>query len=277
MLGLATVGAIAVVGIGIKFVHGELHFAEDRAGIIVFAGLAILFRQAEMAGRKHKLNLAFHSYYRENADGNINVVNADAINEGAVEARTNGIGNSIDAHAAVAEFSATLYKLAVEANGRCNLNDNGGQGGLAVATEIVLIEAEAVVFGIGSEHRDVLFAAVKNDLLIEGAKPLNLLHSAAANTSLESYTEIITDSYLIKALVEGYGLDIDVGVDNLNALTSYRACLIDNLLRHVAKMHLYVLETILIARGIENFIYADAAKLFLLSAKPAEQAVSFIH
>lgn len=274
---VGTVGAVAIFGVGIELIDREIHLAEDRAGIIVFAGLAVFFGQAEVAGGKHKLNLAFHSDDREHADGDINIVNAYAVNKGAVKTRTDGFGNSIDAHTAVAELSATLDKLAVETDRRRDLNDDGGKSGLAVTAKLVLIEAEAVLFGIGSEYRNILFAAVKDDLFIESAKTFNLLNSTAANAGFQSYAEIIADSDLIKALIEGNRLDIDVCVDDLNAFTSYRTCFVDNLLCHIAEMHLYIFKTILVARGIKNFIYANAAKLFLFAAKPAEQAVSFIH
>lgn len=277
ILGRIAIGNVAIFGVGIEFINGEIHFAEDRAGIVVLTGLAVLFGQAEVAGRKHKLNLAFHSYNREYADGDINIVNAYAVNKGAVKTRTDGFGNSIDAHAAVAELSAALNKLAVKTDRRCNLNDNGRKSGLAVAAKVMLIEAEAILFGIGSEYRNILFTAVKDDLFIECTKTFNFLDSSAANAGFESYTEIIADRNLIEALVEGYGFDIDVCVDDLNAFASYRTCFVDNLLSHIAEMHSYIFKTILIARGIKNFIYADAAKLLLLAAKPAEQAVSFIH
>lgn len=274
---LAAIVAVAILCIGIKFIYREIHFSEDRAGVIVFAGLAVLFGQTEVAGGKHELYLALHSDNREHADGYINVVNAYAVNKGAVKTRTDGFGNSVNAHAAVAELSATLNKLAVETDRRGNLNDNGRKSGFAVAAKIMLIEAEAVLFGVGSEHRNILFAAVKNDLFIESAKTFNLLNSSAANAGFESYAEIIADRNLIKTLVKGNRLDVDVGVNNLNAFTSYRTCFVDNLLSHIAEMNSDIFKTVLISRGIKNFIYANAAKLFLFAAKPAEQAVSFIH
>ena len=72
--------------------------------------------------------------------------------------------------------------------------------------------------------------ALKNDFLIKGTQALDLLHSAAAYTRLESYAEIISDSYLIKSLIKRNGLDIDVGIDDFNVFTSYGSCLIDNFL-----------------------------------------------
>lgn len=272
------VAAVLILGIGEELADGELHLTEDRAGIVVITRLAVLFGEAEVAGGKHKLNLAFHTDNRENADSNVNVVHADFINEIAVEARTDKLGNRIDAHTAMAVGLATLHKLTVEADRRSNFNDHGGKSGLAVAAQITLVEAEGVLFGIGSEYRNVLFAAEKDNLLIEGAKSLYLVHSAAAYASFESYTEIIADSYLIKASVERYGLDIDVGVDYLNTFAPYGACFIDYFLSHIAEVHANILEAILIARGIKYLIHADAAKLFLaVAAKPAQRVVSFNH
>lgn len=178
----------------------------------------------------------------------------------------------------MAEGSAALNDLAVKADGRCNLDHNSGKRGLAVATKIAFIEAKAVVFGIGRKHRNVFFAAVKDDLFIKCAQALNFLHSAAAKARLERYAEIIANRYLIKALVKGDGLDVDIGVDNLDAFTSYRTCFVNNFLSCIAQVNAHVLKTVLIARGIENLINADTAKLFFaVSAKSAERTCSFVH
>ena len=82
----AVVVASAFVGIGVKLAQRELHFAEDRAGIVIIAGLGILFGQAEVARGKHELNFTLHSDDREHTDSHINVVRADAVDEIAVKA-----------------------------------------------------------------------------------------------------------------------------------------------------------------------------------------------
>lgn len=230
-----------------------------------------------MAGRKHKLNLTFHSDYREHADGHVNIVYAYIVNKATVKARAYLFGDSVNTHTAVAEFVTALYELTIKADGRCDLNYNRGKSGFGIAFELVLIEAKAVVFGIRSEYRNVLFAAVKNDLLVKGAKTFYLLNSAAADAGFESYTEVITDSHLIEALIEGDGFDIDVGVDHFDTFASYSTRFIDYLLSHIAKVNADVLKTVLVACGIENLIYADAAQLFGLAAKPLKRAVSFNH
>lgn len=275
----ATVAVASIlVGIGIKFTQRELHFAEDRAGIVVAAGLGILFGQTKMAGRKHKLNLALHSYYREYANGNVDVVGAYTVDEIALEASADAFGDGVDTHTAMTEGSYALDKLAIKTDGRSDLDHDCGKGGLAIAAQIALVEAKAVVFGIGREYRNVLFAAVKNDLFIKCTQAFYFLYSAAAKTSLERYAEIIADRYLIKAFVEGHGLDVDVGIDDFDGFASYRACLVDDLLSTVAQMNAHVLQTILITCGIENLIYADTAKLlFSVSAKSAERTCSFVH
>ena len=278
LVAATVVVAILVLGIRVKFTDGELHFTEDRAGVVVIAGLAILFGQAEVASGKHKLHLALHTNDREDADGNVDVVCAYTVDKAAIEARADKLGNRVDAHTTMSVGLATLDNLTIEADRRSNLDNYRGKSGLAVTAELVLIEAEGVRFGVGREHRHVLFATEENNFLIEGAKTLYLLNSAAAYAGFESYAEIVTHGYLIKAFVEGDGLDVNAGVDNLNALTSYRARSVDYLLSHIAEVHTNILKTILIARRIENLIYADAAKLFFaVAAKPAEQAVFFIH
>jgi hypothetical protein len=174
--------------------------------------------------------------------------------------------------------SRAFDDLTVEANGRSDLYYDGGKRGLVIATEVALIEAERIGFGVGREYRNVLFAAVEYDLFIECSQALYLLHSAAAKACLECYAEVITHGYLIKASVEGYRLDVDVCVDHLDAFASYCACLVDDLLTHIAEMDSYVLQAILVTRGIENLIYADAAKLFfIVAAKTRKRAVSFNH
>ena len=271
-------GAALVIGIGIELRYGELHFAEDRAGIVVFAGLAVLFGETEVGRGEHKLNTALHTDHREYTDGDVYAVHTHAVDEIAVEFRADLFGDSVDTHTAVTELTATLHNLAIKADGRCNLNYDGRQGGFAVTAEILFIKAEAVFIGIGSEHRNVLFASVENDLLIEGAKTLYLLNSAAANAGFESYTEIITHGYLIEAFIKGYGLDVDIGVDHLNTFTSDRACFIDNFLTHIAKMNTYIFKTVFIAGRIENLINAYAAKLFgFVTAETAQGTVSFNH
>ena len=60
-----------IFGIRVEFGKRELHFPEGGAGIVVAAGFAFLFRQAEMAGGEHELNAAFHSDDRKDTDGNI--------------------------------------------------------------------------------------------------------------------------------------------------------------------------------------------------------------
>ena len=273
-----SVQAVLLLCIGKKFGHRELHFTEYRAGVIVSAGLAVLFGQAEAASGKHKLNLAFHSDNRKYADSNVNIACADVIHKAALEAIADELGNSIDAHTAMTEGLAALDGFAVQADRRRNLYHNGRKGRLGVATELLFVEAKAVFLGVRGENRYVLFTAVKDNLLIEGAKSLYLAHSSSAYARLERYAEIIAHGYLIEALIEGYGLDINSRVDNLNRLAPYRACLVDNFLSHIAKMNTYVLEAILVTRRIENLIYTDTAKLFLvIAAKSAKRIVSFNH
>jgi hypothetical protein len=173
--------------------------------------------------------------------------------------------------------TATLNKLAIEADRRCNLNDDGRESRFAIATEIVLIEAKAVFLGVGSEYAYVLLRAKKNDFFIERTKAFNFLYSAAANTSFESYAEIITYRYLIKTLIEGYGFDVDARIDDFNTFASYCTCLVDYFLSHITEMNTNVLETVFISCRIENLIYAYAAKLFFISAEPTERAVFFHH
>ncbi len=249
-----------VVGIGVKFADRELHLAEDRAGIVVVAGLGILLGQAEVAGGKHKLNLALHANYRENADGDVNVVCADAIYEATVEAVADRLGNRVDTHTAMTELATSFDELAVETDGLCDLDDNRRKSGLSVTAKVTFIEAEAVVFGVGAEYRHVLFTSVKNNFLVKRRKSLNLCYSVSAGASLESDAEVIADSDLIKALVEGYGLDIDVSVDYLNAFTSDGGCTIDDLLRRIAEMNPHVLKAVLIACRVENLIYTYTTK-----------------
>lgn len=226
---------------------------------------------------EHKLYTALHTDNREHADGNVYVISANLVNEAAIEARTDLFGDRIDTHTAITEFARTFYELTVEADRLCNLNYNGRKSGFGIATKLVLIEAEAVFLGIGGEHRNVLFASVKNNLFIESTKSFNLVHSAAAHTSFESYAEIVADRNLIEASVKGDGFDIYISVYNFYAFASYGACLIDNFLRRVTKVDTDIFETILIACGIEDLIYADAAELILFTAKPSERAVSFNH
>lgn len=274
----AVVCGSVFVGIRVKFAQRELHFAKDRAGVVAVAGLGILFGQTEVASGKHKLYLAFHSDNRKYTDSDVYVVRADTVYEIAVEARADAVGDGIDAHTAMSEGPAAFYELAVETDRRCNLDHNGGKRGLAVATQIALVKAKAVVFGIGRKYRNVLFAAVKNNFFIKCAQAFYFLYSAAAKTSFERYAEIIADRYLIKALVEGYGLDVDVGIDDFDGFASYRACLVNNLLSAVTQMNAHILQTVLITCGIENLINADAAKLlFSVSAKSAERTCSFVH
>jgi hypothetical protein len=173
--------------------------------------------------------------------------------------------------------TATLNELAVEADRRRNLDDDRRESRLAIATEIVLIEAEAVFLGIGSENRYIFFASIENNLLIEGTKTFYFLYSAAAYARFEGYAEIIAHRYLIKSFVEGHGLDVDACIDYFNAFASYRACFVDYFLSYVAEMNAYILETVFISRGIKNFIDADAAKLVFISAEPTERAVFFHH
>ncbi len=274
----AVVCISAFVGIRVKFTQRELHFAEDRAGIVIVAGLGVLFGQAEVARGKHELNFTFHSDDRKYTDSDINVIRADTVYEITVEARAYTVGNGVYAHTAMSEGLAAFNELAVKTDGRCNLNHHGRKSGLAVTTQIAFVEAEAVVFGVGSEHRNVLFAAEKDNFFIECAQTFNLLHSAAAKTSFKRYAEIIAYRYLVKALIEGYGLDVDVGIDDFDAFASYRTCFIDNFLTAVTQVNAHILQTILVARRIKYFINADTAKLFLaVSAKSAERTGSFVH
>ncbi len=231
-----------------------------------------------MARGKHELNFTFHSDDRKYADSDIYVIRADTVYEIAVEARADAVGNGVDAHTAMTKRLASFNELAVKADRRCNLDHNGGKSRLAVATQIALVKAKAVVFGIGRKYRNVLFAAVKNNFFIKSAQAFYFLYSAAAKTSLERYAEIIADRYLIKALIEGDGLNVDVGIDDLDGFASYSACLVNDLLSAVAQVYAHVLETVLIACGIENLINADTAKLlFSVSAKSAERTCSFVH
>ena len=273
---VATVAiSVLFISIGIEFIHRELHLTKDGAGIVIIAGFAVVFGQAETASRENDLHTAFHTDDRENTDGNVYVINAYAVNKATVKTGTNLFGNCVYAHTAVTEGTATFNKLAVETDGRCNLNDNGGKCGFAIATKVVLIEAEAVFLGVGSEDRNVLFRAEENDFFIKCAKTFNFLYSAAAYACFESYTEIITNGYLIKSFIEGYGFDINAGIDNLYAFASYCACFVDYFLSHIAEMNTNVLETVFISCRIENLVYADAAKLFFIAAKSAERAVFF--
>jgi hypothetical protein len=93
VLGRTAVAISVIIRIGIKFGYRELHFSEDRAGIVVVAGFAVVFGQAETARGKHELDAAFHTNNREHTDRNVNVVYADAVNKATVEAHTDLFGN----------------------------------------------------------------------------------------------------------------------------------------------------------------------------------------
>jgi hypothetical protein len=266
---LATVARVVlIIGIREEFRQRELHFAKNGARIIVVARLAVLFGETEMASREHELNTAFHTDHREHTDSYIDVIRADTIDEVSVEAATNRFGNSVNAHAAMSERTATFNELTVKADRSRNLDNHRRKCRFAVTTEISFVKAEAVLFGVGSEDRYILFASVKYNFLIEGTKTFNFLNSATAHTRFESYAEIVADGYLIEAFVERHGFDIDVGVDYLNAFTSDSACFINYFLSHIAKVYPNIFKAVLIARRIENFIDADAAKLFFIAAKP---------
>ena len=249
-----------ILGIGIELTYGELHLAEDRAGIVVIAGLGILLGQAEMAGRKHELNLSFHTDDRENADGDEDVIGTDTVDKAAVKAVANRLGDRIDAHTAVTELTRTLDKLAIQADRLGNLDDDRGKGRLAVTAKVAFIKAEGIIFGIRAKDRDVLFTSVKNDLFIERGKTLKLGYPAAAGTSLERDAEIIADGDLIKALIEGDRFDIDISVYDLYAFTSDGGGTVDDLLRGIAEMDPHVLKAILVACRIEDLINTDAAQ-----------------
>lgn len=263
---VVVIASAVIVGIRIKFIYGELHFTENRAGIVVIAGLGILFGQTEMASREHKLNSAFHTNDRKYADGNVDVICTHFIDKIAVEAVADKLGNCVDTHTTMSERLVALDNLAVETDGRSNLDNYRRKSGLAVTAEIALVEAEAVVFGVGSKYRHVLFTAVENDFFIECGEPLDLLYSACAEACFKRYAEIVANCNLITAFVEGDGLDVDIGIDHLYAFTSYCSSTVDNLLTCIAKVHANILEAILISCGIEHLVDADTAKLFFIIA-----------
>lgn len=263
---VVVIASAIIIGIGVKFIYRELHFTENRAGVIVIAGLGILFGQAEMTSRQHKLNSAFHTNNRKYTNGNVDVICTHLIDKITVEAVADKLGNRVDTHTTMSERLVALDNLAVKTDGGSYLDNHCGKSGLAVTAEIALIEAEAVVFGIGSKYRHVLFTAVENNFFIKCGKPLDLLYPACAEARFKCYAEIVANGNLIKSFVEGYGLDVDIGIDHLYAFTSYCGSAVDDLLTCIAKVYANILEAILISCGIEHLVDADTAKLFFIVA-----------
>lgn len=83
---VAGIAVVRIIGIGEELAYRELHFAEDGAGIVIIAGLAVFFGQTEVTCGKHELDFTFHTDDREDTDGDIDIVHADTVHKIAVEA-----------------------------------------------------------------------------------------------------------------------------------------------------------------------------------------------
>ena len=274
-VGRSTVSFGTRIGVGEKLGIREGHFRENRAGVARVGGLAFPFGDGKAALGQDKLNFPFHSYHRKDAEGDIYVIYAVAVSKRSFEALGDGGGYRIDAHTAMTEGSAPLDELTVEADGLGYLEHDARHIRLGIAAKVAFVEAEAVVFGVGGEDRNVLFASVKDKFFIEGAKAFYLFYTSAAEAAFEGRAEIISDVYLIEAFIEGDGLRRDADVYDLDFFTSYRTGAVDYVAGKIGDVDAQVLEAIFIAGGIENFIDADAAKTVFVAAGNA--VLSFRH
>lgn len=251
---------------GDELIRREVHLAEHAARIRGAAGGAVALGKNELSSGKHKLYLSFHSYHREQPDGDIDIVCAYAVDKVAVEPFAETVGYAVCSHAAVSERTAALDQLGIETDRFCNLDNDERKLGSRVAFKTFGFRAEFVVHGIGFKYGYILLAAEEYYPLVAGGKSFDLHATAAGYAYLKLHAEEVADGYLEKSAVKRDLLEGYAGAYNVYAAAAYRCRVVNNLLGAVAEVHTKILKAVFISSGIEYSVYTDTNRIVRFAA-----------
>jgi hypothetical protein len=166
----------------------------------------------------------------------------------AANRRRDTSGNIGSAAATITAAASGFYHLGRKKHGVYDLDDAHGN---VAGTVVEISKIAGTDVGTAAIDRDVTNASVENDAFFRYRNALKLLIAANADASLKRYLDIKANGDLIKAAVELYGLNANVGPKDRSGFRPHRIRTSDDLLTEVAKINAYVLVAIPITAGIQ--------------------------
>jgi len=230
---------------------------EQAAGIILLYFLAYLFRHAVFHCIHQELGGPFNADHRKEPQRDDQFVSLCVADVAAGYCAANSLRDFVTA-AATAAVLFRLYDLAGKNDGiHCFHNSDGKIGGHGTAAAILgRTEAGAVIVTL--EHTYISFAAEQDYFLFYNGNAFDFLYISRGNTRFTSDTDIDLDCQLIESSVKGNTINIDVRPNDPGTFATNGNASIHKLLAVPSQEYTYILETVLVAAGIENFPCVDA-------------------
>ncbi len=239
-----------------KFSRGECHIFKDGTGIILLGRYAHLIRNAIFRSVYKILCGSDYSYYRKDAQ-RYSQITSFGVRKVTVDSGGNALGNIVAAATAATAAIICFSDLAVENDGFYYLYDSGGNvlGSAAKLGDGTVVGSVTVAL----EYAHVALAAVEYHSLFKHRDALELLRFSAAKACLKGYLNVEFDINGIKSAVEFYRVYTDICPSDAGALGTHVCSMLDYIVSEVGQEHLYVLEAVFIATGIQNAVhlYAD--------------------
>ena len=238
-----------------KFGGGERHASEESAGIILFIGHAFLIGHTVFTRIDQILSGTNDAHYRKDSDGNRQIASV-AVAQRTVQIALYAVRNISATAAASAAGLLRIVNLAVQNQGIHHLYDADGHvlRGTAGLGERAIVRR----IGIALEDAYVALSAVENDSLLHHGNSVKLLASSAAQASLKADFDIELDGNGVKAAIEFYGIDSDIGPGDAGVSCADIGGMLQQLVSVVGQNHLNVLKTVPITAGIQNAIGINA-------------------
>ena len=188
-----------------ELLDGEADLGEDLAGVVVAAAAgAFLLGHAVIVGRDEQLGVALKADDGELAEGDVQPAAGVGGDQRLAEAGEDA-GRDVVSVVVAADVAVGVYELEVQRYGVDGLDVGGGHA---------VVHAAAVA-QVGRERLYRALAAAEHDALVEDGESRD---GVPAGEGLARYLVEICDVYGVIALVEGDGLDVHLGIQQLRAL-----------------------------------------------------------
>ena len=178
--------------------HGESDGSEEVAGVVVAGAGAFLIGHAVVGSLNEKLSRSYYSDNREDTEGDVDSRTVAIGAKLTVENAVYSVGELVALTAAITS-ARTFLNLSTENYGLYSLYDSRR---LVITNGIEVTDIAVVVIGCGGIGCNCAFSSVKNNVLLKRSNTLEGLASAYSEARLKLKEYVISDVYLIEAVVK---------------------------------------------------------------------------
>lgn len=253
--------------------HGESDGSEEVAGVVVAGAGAFLIGHAVVGSLNEKLSRSYYSDNREDTEGDVDSGTVAIGAKLTVENAVYSVGELVALTAAITS-ARTFLNLSTENYGLYSLYDSRR---LVITNGIEVTDIAVVVIGCGGIGCNCAFSSVKNNVLLKRSNTLEGLASAYSEARLKLKEYVISDVYLIEAVVKRnfvytyvrpkylctFGLNVGSGSENV--------------LTESGKIYAHILEAISVTATVENPFGVDAHRSSQILVTSEGSVSIFLH